>query len=180
MEKFDNIQFARKWFSETKTRFPDDADPVLQELMRFFAAYVAFNALYATFKRDDGVSDRSAIRQFLERTQRHFGNYSLKSAYQRMDWEHREIKEPVSIFDIHDSIFMDCYCEDIPDNTLRVFQRIHTIRCNLFHGMKDPYNPDEKRDLWLIMEGRTILEDFLEWYFGNLDRAAREKATSRP
>ena len=173
MEKFDNIQFARKWFNEAKIRFPDNADPILQELMRFFAAYVAFNALYATFKRDEVVSDRSAIRQFLERTQHDFGNYSLKSAYQRMDWEHREIKESVSIFDTRESNFIDCYYEDVPNNTLRVFQRIHSIRCNLFHGMKDPYNPDQKRDLWLIMEGRTILEDFLEWYFQKLDSSTR-------
>jgi hypothetical protein len=175
--QFDNIQFAKGWFkSATETSFHSN-DPVMQDVMRFFCAYVAFNSLYSAYRETEKTPERTAVRKFvkcaLQRIRIATGrNYSLRAAYETIPDFNREIRSGVKEYRLEDHEWHDETLFDHDSSEIVAFQRIYTIRCNLFHGMKAPH--DDDRDRRLVVEGFYVLSHFLSVYLSLPESSIRE------
>jgi hypothetical protein len=168
--QFDNILFAREWFSLLQEKEPQGANPIMVEISKFFSAFVAFNCLYTPLREcttDDSkrIPETTAIKmlieQELEKPRKNKRRFSLSQAYSKIPHSEKEITKGVSRYDVSFGEWTEEICDSTLKSVEKVFLRIYAVRCNLFHGMKLPYS--DERDRKLVIESRYILEAFLEW-----------------
>lgn len=126
--------------------------------VRFLAHWMAFNWLYSNFPGDD---ERSKIESFLN----HY--YSCIEA--NTDFNN-PIYKPFFCKEVIDMKYKNSYWskknfqtlinphQPMKDRINALFMTMYQVRCNLFHGQK---NPESSRDRELVESTAIILEHYI-------------------
>ena len=146
---------AQQWLAFSHSSVDPKKSP---QFFQFVSLWIGFNALYSA-----GENEREAVRRFADTNLREHHLHSMQSNERYMqavkylkDCPVRNMRaeKPVELTDVNE--------------IRQVADCLYGIRCNLFHGDKDPY---DFRDQRVVDCASTILSDLLNAYFAGHNRA---------
>jgi len=144
-------EITRRWY-EISTH---GATTGTDSFFRFIAIWIAFNALYAS-RHGSARGDRNQVKNFA-------GSQQAKQRHEELltrDAEYQNATQYIGCRSVFDSRNPRRRYQVPSNRKLKdLLNCVYQIRCNLFHGGKQP---DDVRDATLVEAGYTVISKLIE------------------